>query len=1223
VAQAFTQRTSAKKAKNAGFDKNLQSIRDYHHALWPGVPVGLLAPKQAKLPQMQGGQPQRSLEQVLAFCLDPKRKRGFVLEATPIVYNLLTRSNAKNIGSQRGRTAIMTEDLANKVWNGQERFLSKAIAKLPAASDRSMKNSAVNLPVFMDGSNVGKRPLEIFWLWSPEKQQGGWAPPLDMQGEPPFAKASRCVQIAWEKLTTWLPMSTLQETMLTSVRRVSSCCTGAYTGEMSLAVEMDETCRQLICDHMRWCNDTLETYEAPHCVHGDVTAIVPTGSVPSGLSFQEMIRAVDKAPFKVKQFCYTHNRRCILFGPRAVTADYDISGLPCPDMSRIGLKKYEEGATAPVFACHAKMHVEHGTKMLIIENVPELRMNMIETLYGRHYDIVQLFVSPADQGHAGVARNRTYLILTRKHVVRQVRDVTKVYTELSHHISSLVQTRPRDYLVASRLDLLMEVREDEPVSLHYLLNDRELRGLSYVCRLYKVHDHCDCRVSASVIGSSCSFALPSRRCEPSQLSDMGKSRGHKRKEPSKSSSEDEVAASHSMLEDSDSGESDMFPGGLAAHERFTPKTGGTKRPPKAKAVAKNKSSDGGRRSAKEDYTHQRIYKDFIDHHILVWLQDVDETWMHRDTFGSCRRGKLFAVLAFAFGWLATDTKAGENKAAIVTAANSQYKRRNFPVAHTGWGPDEIFSYMRWQLSQYHAGKIKRDAVGGWAWKLPKKNETTGEPAPLPDEVVAFTSRSSNKRDAPSKDKKKKKTAKDESSDHGSSSSSSDDDDSDAGPVVKDYKLREQPGGRGFKLVETLGGIVGQISQIATGTSVVLPDGEYQLKHSSKGTMLFDQKDMKKGVSCASYIAEKRDKKKQRDDDKSRDRSRSRKLAKKDKTRGRSRSKKTKKDKHHGKNEDANRDEDKKKAEEKKEVGEKGGTDKSGLIPPNATGLGVASSPLRLKGMPGTGSKTGNGDSQQEQGTPESKDSDVDSLFESEDAPAKVVVPEPFLFSVVDGTWLAWEQANKMLLLPAETWDLKKDPATAVWMLHCLTKLHSPRLVEKLLSSKRAVEFDAAIVRPKTLPPDAEKQQEIMEKKQQEITEKKQEIEKEATGTEHQKKTEKEGDNDGNRASTAAGNDGKDESAAVSSPKPLENASEEPNVSKELPVDLKQTDMPGTASGKKDKPKAKDDKTQATAATPAPTPSPKATAATPAPTPSPKATPTIDKLLAANAGAKKK
>ena len=83
-------------------------------------------------------------------------------------------------------------------------------------------------------------------------------------------------------------------------------------------------------------------------------------------------------------------------------------------------------------------------------------MNMIETLYGRHYDIVQLFVSPADQGHAGVARNRTYLILTRKHVVRQVRDVTKVYTELSHHISSLVQTRPRDYLVASRLDLLME-----------------------------------------------------------------------------------------------------------------------------------------------------------------------------------------------------------------------------------------------------------------------------------------------------------------------------------------------------------------------------------------------------------------------------------------------------------------------------------------------------------------------------------------------------------------------------------------------------------------------------------------------------------------------------------------------------------------------------------------------------------------------------------------------
>ena len=31
--------------------------------------------------------------------------------------------------------------------------------------------------VFMDASTVGKRPTEIVWLWSPDLQLGGWAPP--------------------------------------------------------------------------------------------------------------------------------------------------------------------------------------------------------------------------------------------------------------------------------------------------------------------------------------------------------------------------------------------------------------------------------------------------------------------------------------------------------------------------------------------------------------------------------------------------------------------------------------------------------------------------------------------------------------------------------------------------------------------------------------------------------------------------------------------------------------------------------------------------------------------------------------------------------------------------------------------------------------------------------------------------------------------------------------
>ena len=83
-------------------------------------------------------------------------------------------------------------------------------------------------------------------------------------------------------------------------------------------------------------------------------------------------------------------------------------------------------------------------------------MAMIYILYGRHYAIEQLFVSPSHQGHLGVARDRTYLILTLKSQVVQTHDPKKVYQEVSNYISQKVQTRPSDYLVSD----LWEVQQE-------------------------------------------------------------------------------------------------------------------------------------------------------------------------------------------------------------------------------------------------------------------------------------------------------------------------------------------------------------------------------------------------------------------------------------------------------------------------------------------------------------------------------------------------------------------------------------------------------------------------------------------------------------------------------------------------------------------------------------------------------------------------------------------
>ncbi len=81
---------------------------------------------------------------------------------------------------------------------------------------------------------------------------------------------------------------------------------------------------------------------------------------------------------------------------------------------------------------------------------------MIHTLYGKHYHIFRLSVCPADQGHAGVSRDRIYLILALKGKVTPVCDVNKMYSRVSAYIAGKVQTRPSDYLVSDVNELKAE-----------------------------------------------------------------------------------------------------------------------------------------------------------------------------------------------------------------------------------------------------------------------------------------------------------------------------------------------------------------------------------------------------------------------------------------------------------------------------------------------------------------------------------------------------------------------------------------------------------------------------------------------------------------------------------------------------------------------------------------------------------------------------------------------
>jgi len=67
-------------------------------------------------------------------------------------------------------------------------------------------------------------------------------------------------------------------------------------------------------------------------------------------------------------------------------------------------------------------------------------MLMIEKLYSRHYHIEALYVSPAHQGHAGMARDRVYLILSHRKKLQKVAEPLELYQDC-------ISTSPKKKLI--------------------------------------------------------------------------------------------------------------------------------------------------------------------------------------------------------------------------------------------------------------------------------------------------------------------------------------------------------------------------------------------------------------------------------------------------------------------------------------------------------------------------------------------------------------------------------------------------------------------------------------------------------------------------------------------------------------------------------------------------------------------------------------------------------
>ena len=259
----------------------------------------------------------------------------------------------------------------------------------------------------------------------------------------------------WNVRINWESCHVSQQHLALDQREAYSCVFLAMSGQ----------------PHHQWVSSWSGRMRGVPHVFGDMLLQVDMDFEAAGLGgFASKAEKVKQADFHSHQYCFAHGRQCSLWD----CVDFDFSGLPCEDNSRMNFKrKFEEGRYAPCYMTWSKKHRAMKTPLLILENTPasrhlaacsdcthvimcccacfhnkDIKLDMLEQLFGDGYMFLQLFVEPAHAGHGGVARRRTYIYIVNLEKTIYLHDVYDLYKGICDRIRMRVQTRPRDYMVA-------------------------------------------------------------------------------------------------------------------------------------------------------------------------------------------------------------------------------------------------------------------------------------------------------------------------------------------------------------------------------------------------------------------------------------------------------------------------------------------------------------------------------------------------------------------------------------------------------------------------------------------------------------------------------------------------------------------------------------------------------------------------------------------------------
>ena len=138
--------------------------------------------------------------------------------------------------------------------------------------------------------------------------------------------------------------------------------------------EKNKKCQSVINECELWCESVAGHNPRLPCLFEDALDLIPFGTYDQCWPYSQKLAAIRASPQIARQaHCIKHRQACPVCKPIAL---FDVSGLPCPDMSTAGLRRKRAGSTADVYIAHGEFCTRNRIPLLLVECTPDTRSSV-------------------------------------------------------------------------------------------------------------------------------------------------------------------------------------------------------------------------------------------------------------------------------------------------------------------------------------------------------------------------------------------------------------------------------------------------------------------------------------------------------------------------------------------------------------------------------------------------------------------------------------------------------------------------------------------------------------------------------------------------------------------------------------------------------------------------------------------------------------------------------